>query len=94
MDGSGLDRTDDFQKFCGSGLNWIQFDRTRTGLGPKNFTVRSSLLATRRYALLVKSQQQHKKIHDPGGWKQGCQFDFFVAKFVIFGLFSTPFLAT
>jgi len=34
MGGSGLDRTDDFQKFCGSGLDRIQFfsdqDWTRT----------------------------------------------------------------
>jgi len=35
MGGSGLDRTDDFQKFCGSGLDQIQFylwiwDWTRT----------------------------------------------------------------
>ena len=41
--GSGLDRTYDFQKFCGSGLDRIQFYRIRTGLGQKNFTVRSSL---------------------------------------------------
>ena len=43
MGGSGLDRTDDFQKFCRSGLDQIQFDRIRTGLGLKNFTVRSFL---------------------------------------------------
>jgi len=43
MGGSGLDRTDDFQKFCGSGLDRIQFHRIKTGLGMKNFTVRSSL---------------------------------------------------
>jgi len=30
---SGLDRTDDFQKFCGSGLDRIQYYRIRTGLG-------------------------------------------------------------
>ena len=42
--GSGLDRTDDFQKFCGLGLDWIQFYRISTGLGLKNFTVRSSLV--------------------------------------------------
>jgi len=29
--GSGLDRTDDFQKFCESGLDRIQFYRFRTG---------------------------------------------------------------
>jgi len=40
---TGLDRTDDFQKFCGAGLDQIQFYRIRTGLGLKNFTVRSSL---------------------------------------------------
>jgi len=33
LGGSGLDRTDDFQKFCGSGLDRIQFHRIRTGLG-------------------------------------------------------------
>jgi len=43
MGGSGLDRTDDFQKPCGSGLDRIQFYRIRTGLGLKNFAVRSSL---------------------------------------------------
>jgi len=41
---SGLDRTDDFQKFCGLGLDRIQYYRIRTGLGLKNFTVRSSLV--------------------------------------------------
>jgi len=38
MGGSRLDRSHDFQKFCGSGLDWIQFCRIRTGLGLKNFT--------------------------------------------------------
>jgi len=38
-------RTNDFQKFCGSGLDRIQFHRIRTGLRLKNFTVRSSLVA-------------------------------------------------
>jgi len=37
-------RIDDFQKFCGSGLNRFQFYRFRTGLRLKNFTVRSSLV--------------------------------------------------
>ena len=41
--GSALDRTDDFQKFFGSGLDRIQFFWI-IGLGLKNFTVRSSLL--------------------------------------------------
>ena len=41
-----LDRTDNFQKLCGSGLDWIQYHRIRTGVGLKNFTVRSSLLHT------------------------------------------------
>jgi len=41
--GSGLDRTSDFQKLCGSELDRIQFYRIRTELGLKNFTVRSSL---------------------------------------------------
>jgi len=43
--GSGLDRTDDFQKFCGSGLDRIQIYWIRTGLGLKNFTVRSYLIS-------------------------------------------------
>jgi len=47
MGGSGLDRTDDFQKFCGSGLDRIEFYRIRTGLGLKNVTVRSSLIHMR-----------------------------------------------
>jgi len=42
--GSGLGRTYDFQKFCGSGLHRIQLLRIRIGLGLKNFTVRSSLV--------------------------------------------------
>jgi len=46
MGGSGLNRTDDFQKFCGSGLDRIQFYPIRTGLGLKNFTVHSSLALT------------------------------------------------
>jgi len=29
-------------------------------------------------------------IFDRSGFNQGCQFGFFEAKFVIFGLFSTP----
>jgi len=33
-----------FKKICGSGLDRIQFYRIRTGLGLKNFTVRSSLV--------------------------------------------------
>jgi len=36
----GLDRTDDFQKFCGSGLDQIQILRIKIGLGLKTFTVR------------------------------------------------------
>jgi len=44
MGRSGVDRTDDFQKFCDAGLDRIQFYRIRTGLGQKNFTVRSSLM--------------------------------------------------
>jgi len=43
---SRLDRTDDFQKFCGSGLDCTQFYRIRTGLGQNNFTVHSSLVIT------------------------------------------------
>jgi len=40
---AGLDRTSDFQKFCGSGLDWIQFLQIWFGLGLKSFTVRLSL---------------------------------------------------
>jgi len=43
MGGSGLDRIDDFQKFCRSGLDRIQIFRFRIGLGLKNFSVRTSL---------------------------------------------------
>ena len=41
---SGLDLTDDFQKFRGCGLDRIQLLQIRIGLGLKNFTVRSSLV--------------------------------------------------
>ena len=51
--GSGLDRTDDFQKVCRSGLDRIQFYRIRTGLGLKNFTVRLSLLVTSHSSMLI-----------------------------------------
>jgi len=47
MGGLGLDQIDDFQKFCGSGLDRIKFHWIRTRLGLKNFTVRSSLVPTR-----------------------------------------------
>jgi len=33
--GQGLDRTDDFEKFCEAGLDRIQVFRIRTGLGLK-----------------------------------------------------------
>jgi len=36
MGRSGLDRIDDFPKFCGSGLDRIQLLRIRIGLGLKN----------------------------------------------------------
>jgi len=45
---------DDFQKFCRSGLDRIQFYRIRTGLGLKNFTVRSSLALTENIPLNIK----------------------------------------
>jgi len=38
MGKSELDRTDDFQKFCGSGLDRIQFFRIRIGHRLNNFT--------------------------------------------------------
>jgi len=44
MAGSRLDRTDDFQKFWGSGLDSIQLLGIRIGLGLKHFTVHSSLM--------------------------------------------------
>jgi len=40
--GSGLDRTDDFQKICRSQLDRIQFFRVRSGL--KNLAVCKSLV--------------------------------------------------
>ena len=42
--GSALDRTDDFENFCGLRLDRIQFHRISTGIRLKHFTVRSSLL--------------------------------------------------
>jgi len=43
MGGSRLDQTDDFQKFCRSALDRIQFFQMRIGLELKNFLVHSSL---------------------------------------------------
>jgi len=43
MGGSGLDQINDFQKFCRSGLDQIQFFWTRIGLALKNFIVRLSV---------------------------------------------------
>jgi len=51
--GSGLDWTNDFQKFRRSGLDQIQFYRIKTGLGLKNFTVRSSLSDSHLSATLL-----------------------------------------
>jgi len=45
------DWTDDFQQFCGSGQDRIQFYQIRTGLRLKNFTVRSSLNCSLHQAL-------------------------------------------
>jgi len=42
--------TNDFQKICGSKLDRIQFYRIMTGLGPKNFTVRSSLVVSQDFS--------------------------------------------
>ena len=47
IDGSGLGRTHDFQKFWGPGLDRIKFLRIRIGLGQKILTVRSSLGCSR-----------------------------------------------
>jgi len=60
MGGSGLDRTGDFQKLCGSGLDRIQFYRIGTGLAQKDFTVRSSLIATWTgfYILLLRPKER------------------------------------
>jgi len=41
---TGLERAIEFQKFCRSALDRIQFCRIKTGLGLKNFAVRSSLV--------------------------------------------------
>jgi len=56
---SGLDRTNDFQKFCGSGLDWIQYHQIRTGLGLKNSTVRSSLTMSNPNGLLSQKLCHH-----------------------------------
>jgi len=53
---SGLDRTDDFQKFCRSGLDQIQLLGIRIGLGLKNFTVCSSLLDCKFFSFLRVAQ--------------------------------------
>jgi len=42
MGESGLDRTDNFQKFCRSVLDRIPYLWIRVGLGLKIFTIRSS----------------------------------------------------
>jgi len=44
--GSGRDQTDDFQKFCASGLDWIQFHWIMTGLGLENFSPLISAIDT------------------------------------------------
>jgi len=59
-----LNRTDDFQKFCWSGLVRIQLLRIRVGLGLKNFTVRSSLLCG-LWILKVNTQQWEKGVIFP-----------------------------
>jgi len=41
-----MDRTDNFENFCGSGLDQIQFHRIRTGLGLKHFTVEMARAST------------------------------------------------
>jgi len=65
MGGSGLDWTDDFQQFYGSGLDRIWFYQIRTGLGLKNFTVRSSLVWSRLNMIRFPD-------HDPIGF---CNLD-------------------
>jgi len=50
-----MDRTDDFLKFCRSGLDRIQFYRIKTGLGLKNFKVHSSLLAVSMWSVAEMS---------------------------------------
>ena len=65
--GSGLDRTDDFQIFCGSGLYRIQFYRIRIGLGLRNFTVCSSLMLTVQICsirLLFSKSKSFKKFNN------------------------------
>jgi len=61
--GSGLDRTNDFQKFCGWGLDRIQFYQSRAGFGLKNFTVRSSLMQTDVHKALYPFQTTKKMRH-------------------------------
>jgi len=55
MGGSGLDRTDDFQKFWESGLDWLKLLQIRIGLGLKNFTVRSCLVASQTVSNFASS---------------------------------------
>jgi len=60
MGRSGMDRTDDFQKLCGSGLDRIQLLRIRIGLRLKNFAVRLSLPLTSDVPESFLSSQSHK----------------------------------
>jgi len=62
MGGSGLDRTVDFQKFCRSGLDRIQFLGIRIGLGLKNFTVCSSLPYVLTAQYLISSFDNNNNI--------------------------------
>jgi len=64
MGGSGLDWTDEFQKFCGAGLDRIQFLRIKIGLGLKNFTVYSSLMGNA--ALLLYFSQSWPWVRSSG----------------------------
>jgi len=41
-----MDRTDNFENSCGSGLDQIQFLWIRTGLGLKHFTVEMAQAST------------------------------------------------
>jgi len=55
-----------FSKICGSGLDRIQFYRIRTGLGLKNFTVYSSLVAISSYTMAA---WQHGSKHAEVWWQ-------------------------
>jgi len=67
MGGSGLDWTDDLQKFCGTGLDRIQFLQIRIGLWLKNFP--SSLISdTDQRRAQIRTGSGLKPILAGWGW--------------------------